>query len=304
MLQRKISEMFGDQDDETTCGHHSFSKVILKNVFELLLNIVTSSIYKINNCNSFLNTYTIAFTPGYLNTLNPEKCSQGGYLKILLFLHLFFLIKTFVITKQLRYLHVSEIYSIMYSYITIPYINEIQHHDLTNALTKIKEVSDDYKIGLVTFHIRRDISLSLIKKITDCGLYAMLLIGKQIGNSTTRHYVTIVGVENDNLLIKNSWGYEITEISKVEPFQLRLTTSKGHVLFDIILGCSFVIPVEMETPENIEFIDDTSKLDEFLLKYNELKSNLQGVLSKRGGRKSMKRKLKKHKSKKINNTIY
>lgn len=55
-------------------------------MFGLLHPLRETSVYVEQQCNRYLNT-----TRFDLSELTPEKCSPDGYLKILLFLHLFYL---------------------------------------------------------------------------------------------------------------------------------------------------------------------------------------------------------------------
>jgi hypothetical protein len=83
-LTRRFSRGYSNQGDSSTCGYHAFSKVILNNVFGLLHPLRETSVYVEQQCNRYLNT-----TRFDLSELTPEKCSPDGYLKILLFLHLY-----------------------------------------------------------------------------------------------------------------------------------------------------------------------------------------------------------------------
>jgi hypothetical protein len=85
------------------------------------------------------------------------------------------------------------------------------------------------------------------------------------------HFIIIVGTMDDFLLIKNSWGEQsIYKIKFDHPFYLYTYR------FDKKTDGSFVIPVELS--EQITF-NDLTRVDEFLTKYNDLKRDLQGVLS-------------------------
>jgi len=276
-LTRKLSFTSTNQGTEGVCGRHAFSRVIIKNVFELLYPLVISTTYQKNNCNLFLKTDDIVLNPSYIHSLTPEMCSQGGYLKILLFLHLFHLFQTHIPTVEgkpkgwLDCIQVSDLYSFLYQEVTIPYINRQQTMDLTKTLKNIKQISDDRQISLVTFHFK-EITFPDIKKITDHGLYIMLRIEDSISEGEHKaHFVIIVGTIDDFLLIKNSWGEQmIYKIKFDTPFYIHTYR------FDIKTDCSFVIPVEMSTQNTF---NDLTRVDEFLTKYDALKISLQGVLS-------------------------
>jgi len=285
-LKRQLSNTFTHQGADGVCGRHAFSKVIIKNIIELLFPLVVSNTYQQNNCNMFLKTDDLVLNPSYLNALTPETCSQGGYLKILLFLHLFHLFQTYIPTIPdkpkgwLECIQVSDLYSFIYQPVSVPYLNTPQTRDLTHTLDKIKEVSDENKIAFVTFHFK-DITFSNIKKITDHGLYIMLRIEDSSSDDFHHaHFIIIVGTIDNYLLIKNSWGVEmIYKITFNEPFYL------NTYRYDKKTDCSFVIPVKSDKipivsdEENMTF-KDLTHVDEFLSKYEELKHDLQGVVIK------------------------
>lgn len=270
-LSREMSSTFTNQGAEGVCGRHAFSKVIIKNIFELLFPLSMSSEYQKNMCNQFLNTYELMKTPSLLNSLTPEKCSQGGYLKILLFLHLFNLFQLHVPSEEgrikgwLECIQVSDIYEFIYSPVSIPNINSTQNNDLTNILQVTKKVCDEYKVGFVTFHFNdKEVTLPNIKNITDHGLYIMLRIeDSQSGEMHAAHFVIIVGVIDDFILIKNSWGTEIIYKLKFDtPFYL------SQYQFNKKTHCSFVIPISDE--KNITF-SNLTHVDKYLKKYKDFK---------------------------------
>jgi hypothetical protein len=272
-LARTMTSTFTDQSSEGVCGRHAFSRVIIKNIFELLFSLNMSSEYQKNMCNNFLNTVDTIQKPSLLNSLTPELCSQGGYLKILLFLHLFNLFQTHIPTADglkkgwLRCTQVSDLYQFLYEPVSIPNINQTQHSDLTHILQATKKVCDEYKVGFVTFHFTdtdKELTLSNIKKITDHGLYIMLRIEDTTSKGEhAAHFVIIVGAIDEFILIKNSWGDEIIYKIKFDvPFFL------NQYQFNKKTHCSFVIPISDE--KNITF-SNLTHVDEYLKKYEDFK---------------------------------
>ena len=280
-LMRKMSSTFTDQSTEGVCGRHAFSRVIIKNIFELLFPLNMSNEYQKNMCNKFLHTVNIIQQPSLLNSLTPQLCSQGGYLKILLFLHLFHLFQTHIPTVEgrrkgwLECTQVSDLYKFIYEPVSMPNINPTQHSDLTHILQVTKKVCDSYSVGFVTFHFNdKELTLSNIKKITDHGLYVMLRIEDTISKGEHKaHFVIIVGVIDEFMLIKNSWGTEI--IYKIK-FDVPFFLSAYH--FNKKTDCSFVIPV-ISDEKNITFLNLTH-VDEYLTKYEEFKYALLNDFSK------------------------
>jgi hypothetical protein len=275
-LQRQMSKTHTDQGDEGVCGRHAFSRVIIKNFFELILPLVYTSDYTKNSCNDILKTKVVQSELLILRKLTPENCSPGGYLKILLFLHLFFLFQQHIETVPgrpigwLNCIQVSALYKHVYNSIEIPGISSKQHTDLMDALHTLQKIQTKYRISLVTFHFS-DVTIDNIKKITDHGLYLMLRIDStEIPNSDAAHFVIIVGAFGEYMLLKNSWDSDlIYKIKLGNPFYL------GHYRYDKTTHCSFVIPVEQDANEDFE---DLTRVDEYLERYEQLKSKLNNVV--------------------------
>jgi hypothetical protein len=266
-LSRQISRGATNQAGEGVCGYHAFSKIILKNIFELLHPFHVTKEYTYHQCNKFLNTTTTKETIPHLN----KNCSKDGYLKILLFLHLFFLYKTYIVTAEGRpagWLECNQtnvIYPHLYKTSTIPGINELQQQDLTNVLTTMKDLSSIMNIRLITFRFTP--TLELIQKITNEQLYIMLRIAdsKSYGQHAA-HFVVIVGTKNQEILFKNSWGDE-----RIFRFILGIPFALGFYVYDTTSDCVIVLPVEGDKDETIT---DMSLLDNYLVRYRKLKQKL------------------------------
>ena len=248
-LTRQHSIGYTNQGDEPVCGYHAFSKVILKNIFEVLRPLNVGGEYADNKCNSYLNTVTYDLTD-----LTPEKCSSGGYLKILFFLHLFYLYKS---NKPSGWMACGEeqyIYSQLFKMkIPLPY-----HHQLVleEELEEMNRTS--LEINMVPTTIRFKPSFSLIQKITAEGLYIMLFI--QHSPTEPGHFVVIVGTDGQDILYKDSYGIE-----KVYRFLFGkrfLFNSK----YWYASTCSTVIPVQGAMKSNT--------IDAYLESYRKIKHAL------------------------------
>jgi len=278
LLQRQLSKTHTYQGSDGVCGRHAFSRVIVKNFFELILPLVFTSDYTKNSCNSILNTQVLQSDPlTTLRELTPEKCSPGGYLKILLFLHLFCLFQHHIETIPdrppgwLECVQVSALYKHLYTSITIPMISSNQRNNLMDALHTLHKIQTKYNISFATFHFK-DVTTDNIKKITDHGLYLMLRIEDSTNPTKfhAAHFVIIVGAFDEYMLLKNSWGSDLIYKIKIDqPFYL------GPYRYDKNTDCSFVIPVEQS---NNEDFDNLARVDEYLEKYEHLKSKLNNVL--------------------------
>jgi hypothetical protein len=269
-LSRQLSETHTNQGNQGTCGRHAFSRVIVKNFFELILPFQTHRDQE-KDCNRFLETDKFETSRLFIKGLTPQKCSRNGYLKILLFLHCYFLYQKHVPcrTGGLQPLQESHIYEHLYTSINFPYLTADQYYDLNNALFTLRNAQKKYRISLVTFHFfGTDLTMENIKKITDRGLYILLGIKQRAEGIHAKHAVIIVGAFDEYMLIKNSWNDgSIYKIKFGYPFYLHKYLYEPYI-------CSFVIPVEH--PQN-EAFQDLTHLDEYLQKYDELKSRFNKI---------------------------
>jgi hypothetical protein len=262
---RSYSQSSTDQDTEGVCGYHAFSKVILKNVLEWLYPLHVSKRYTKENCNKYLTTTTTQQTLGYLT---PQECSMGGYLKILLFLHLFYSYKQFVTTVTgrptgwLECVQVNVIYPHLFQASTIPGMHEIQAAELKDTLLQMKHIYDIMNIHLITFHFTP--TLEWIQKITEKGLYLMLRIedSKSLRQHAA-HFVVVVGTQGEEILFKNSWKDDhIFRCILGIPFAL------GPYIYGTTTDCVCVFPVEGGEDKNIR---DMSLFDKYFKKYRPLR---------------------------------
>lgn len=280
-IKRQLSATHTNQGGEGVCGRHAFSRVILKNFFELMLPLAYSTDFQDNECNDMLGTYTAELSKFSISVLfsrlHPDHCTFGGYVKILLFLHLFHSFQTHVPTVPdrptgwLECAQVSTLYPHLYNSVVIPHIHPEQRSDLMDALNTVKRLTVKHHISLATFHFK-NVTLANIKKFTDHGLYIMLRIEDSHDDEEglhRAHFVIIVGAFDNYMLIKNSWDNNtIYTIEFDHPFYL------GTYSYDTMTDCSVVIPVEHHKNEEFANLD---RVDEFLDRYEELKRKFENI---------------------------
>jgi hypothetical protein len=282
-LVRRISDVHTDQGVDGVCGRHAFSRVVLKNFVETFLSLHPTDQYMEQSCNVFLETTRFVNKEknpdASLKLLTPRACSYAGYLKILLFLHLFWLFQEHIPSRTDRVrgwiecIQVSELYHHLYKRSKIPTLSATQGKDLTDALHTLKRVKDKYDISLATFHFKgRDLTLANIHKITHHGLYIMLRIEDSKNKSSTHaaHFVLIVGSFGNHMLVKNSWNEDtIYKIHFDHPFYLE------SAIYDKKTDCSFMIPIQHGWDVVFE---DLTHVDDYLERYAQLKKRFQNVV--------------------------
>ena len=250
-LTRRFSRVYSNQGDSSTCGYHAFSKVILNNVFGLLHPLRETSVYVEQQCNRYLNT-----TRYDLSELTPEKCSPDGYLKILLFLHVYSL---YGLQKGMECGTESSIF---------PHLFEMNMDLSYRHRLALKETLDYMSLKKKALHLTLkyfifEPTFETIKLLTDAGLYVMLYVYYSPGKMG--HALVVVGTDGDELLYKDSYGVEqVNRIVFGRRFRL------GSHYYDA-KRCSFVITVQ-----------GTHTMKESFANYLYLKRNINQLLLHEG----------------------
>jgi hypothetical protein len=238
-LTRRYSRGYTNQGQSLVCGYHAFSKVILKNVFEMLHPLRETSVYVEQQCNRYLDT-----SRHDLSDLTPEKCSSDGYLKILLFLHLFHLyLSVQDRTDGMVCGTESSIFHQLYDTIQIPSLSYRHYLALRSKLDSMKSICQSLSIRLV--HFQFEPHFETIQRLTDAGLYLMLFIHPI--HKKSGHFVVIVGTNGNEIVFKDSYGVE--EVYRFV-FGRRFLFSTHYYQ---ATKCSVVIPINVKPGTPITF---------------------------------------------------
>lgn len=254
-LTREISALYSNQRDEPTCAYHVFCKIVLKNRIELFHSLpIDLEIYNKNKCNRYLDT-----TDKQLESLTQEECTPNGYLKIILF-HYFYSLYDI-------YLNGTRTSKQPFSFYDIDAIHpELNHRFIPERILHKKEIID--ALGIVN-HVTKGLRISYhkiivhtkvglldsIRKIISLGFYVGLhLYDKHSTFEHARHAVTIVAVDEDELIFKNSWGDERVYNMKVDDLKFQL----GQYSFridSVLFYLPCLTPPPMVTVNSIETMD-------------------------------------------------
>jgi len=254
-LTRRFSASYSDQKNQPVCGYHAFSKVILKNVFELLHPLRETDVYVEQQCNRYLNTSRYD-----LSDLTPEKCSPDGYLKILLFLHLYSLYRS----KHRGAMECGTETSIF------PHLFEISIPKLSyQHRLALKETLDYMSLKKKVLHLTFQYfsfapNLKHIQLLTDAGLYVMLYA--YYSPDKMGHALVVVGTDGNELLYKDTYGVE--EVNRFvfgRRFRLRSHYYEAK-------RCSIVIPVQ----------GSVATMEDAFANYLYLKKNINPLLLHEG----------------------
>ena len=236
-LIRQVSVSNSNQENEDTCNFHAHSKIILQNRFLFIRPvIVDEKVYDEHNCNGMLSTENIIIHPELLNGLTEDMCSRGGYEKILLFLYTYFL-----------YIELTECGDdlngpVLEAIDTVQLPNQFKSSVHKERLQSIlNDIHRDTIYTWKTFVINiqdtsNDILFELIDQVTRLNLYVEL--------GCTDHSVIIIGTQDNNYIIKNSWG----GLPVVTPSLSILYLYENNIP-DIGEALTFYLPVVHALPE-------------------------------------------------------
>lgn len=269
-LSRELSVSYTNQGYENTCSYHVCSKLWLKNMVELFHPLpIDKTEYNSNKCNDFLDTTLID-----LRTLTPKKCTQNGYVKILLF---YFFYSLFLDKAVAKYglvkpmIPITDILDILPNIDGVKvsgglFVNLSQMDTIQQIMHSVNHVKNS--LGITYKYIvvyNNPTLLSMIQKVIGLGLYIGAILVEPSGGKHSSHAVHIVNVERDEIVIKDSLK-ETEYTGKIdEPFVLE---KEDHLFHYTLHICLFFLPCisepmeEVRTPEQIDAFQ--TWLDEYV----------------------------------------
>jgi len=206
-----------DQGDTETCRFHTISRMIIHLVFDPLLGDMNET--ELEKYRVFMPLKTPMPPEG---TYSVEKCSEKGYLKIMLFYYFFHLAQN-VDDPSIRGDRIQEL-------LRMPEIPQVDVHLFDTLKARMKSSVFGYQVQLDNTELLPDILKKAINPLLQLGFYIELGLETVIteeydsddetGIPPGQHIVLIVGSEeaqgaeeNVNLVvIKNSWGGEESKV--------------------------------------------------------------------------------------------
>jgi hypothetical protein len=279
-LTRELSALYSNQRDEPTCAYHVFCKIILKNRIESFYPLpINLEIYNTNKCNRYLNT-----TEKQLETLTQEECTPNGFLKIILF-HYFYSLYDL-------YLNGTRTRKEPFSFYDIDSIHpELNHRFIPESISHKKEISDT--LGIVN-HVTHGLRISYhkiivytkvglldsIRKIISLGFYVGLhLYDKYSTFEHARHAVTIVAVDEDELIFKNSWGDERVYNMKVDDLKFQLGQYNFRI-DSVLFYLPCLTPPPIVTVNSLETMDMFRRwVDDYVRQFPEMMSRVSEMMA-------------------------
>lgn len=246
---------FTEQGNSLTCSLHVCSKLMLK-IVEYFHPLPLDEKY---DCNSFLDTTFIRF-----DRLTPERCTQNGYLKILLFYYFYYLYEDSAILSDYdpRYpkMYLEDVLTIL------PKVQEAemsgrillsqpQMHDTERMIQEFNEHMQGYTLEYTTVHNIPGL-LPILEKVIRKGFYVgATLVDRESLSTHSRHAVHIVDVKGRKVDIKDSL---ITKKYSMNIDKSIHFEENGHTYTYELETCLFLLPcktkplTEVRTPEQLE----------------------------------------------------
>jgi len=273
-LTTQISETHSNQGRDKSCSFHANTRLILQNRFIFVTPIRVGESYVANKCNELLIT---DIKDNSFEHLSESRCSQGGYNKILLFLY------TYLLYAQYYACGTTPIYGLVTDAIDkmeIPKVltTTIHTERLSILLVDLHKKSTGIvwqEFGVEIDDVSEDKLFLMIQKVIQLRFYVKLALSGYHG-----HAVTIVALQENNYVIKNSW----TDTEDVIP-SIKFLYLQGEPFVGTNL--TFYLPLYSPVTVSVKSLDEFSHwLDIYAL---DLK---MGKLSKlkAGSLKSKKRK--------------
>ena len=273
-LTTQISETHSNQGLDKSCSFHANTRLILQNRFIFVTPIRVGESYVVNKCNELLLT---DIKDNSFEQLSESRCSQGGYNKILLFLY------TYLLYAQYYACGTTPIHGLVTDAIDkmeIPKILTTTIHaerlfillvDLHKKSTGI--VWQEFEIEITD--VSEDKLFLMIQKVMQLRFYVKLSLSGYQG-----HVVTIVAVQENNYVIKNSWSDTEDVVPSIKFLYLQGVPFVGTKL-------TFYLPLYSTVTVSVKSLDEFSHwLDIYAL---DLKMSKLSKL-KAGSLKSKRRK--------------
>ena len=227
----ELSETFTNQGDKGTCMYHTIAKLVVQNIFQVLMpSRVNKSRYQENRCNQFVDDDNFSKD---VNKLTPEMCSSGGYDRILQFLYVFHLIEDRLSGKAASTAVIRDILKDLWSEKMPRYFKKSPHLEYVremvtrvNALRNASETDYQFfKIYLArkrsrketenelemmreaneTAHVFKDSLFQLLRFCLRKGVYVGFSLSAPRESKHGHHAIHAVGIYNDKIIVKNSW---------------------------------------------------------------------------------------------------
>ena len=279
------------QRDRGDCLLHVLPKLIIKNVFEKVLDLKLTK-EEDRNYETCMPLTIPARSRGFV----VDKCSKKGYIKIMLFYYLFSLIEISNSRKINQALSLVSAMPEDVAYAPGPRKNTYRSVNILNEplFRKVKEefLAKSSHLEWKHIHVMMDmddfesIKTNVLEPILRLNLYIELGLQEETEDKPGLHIVLITGFDKETIHIKNTWSYPV--VLKV-PWSETITLDDGKVWR--ITDLHTILPMIKGRDIESEYdLRSTDKLFTFVSEYTSIYPSLL-----RGG-KSRKRKSKKRRT--------
>lgn len=211
---RNLSPFVTNQGDKLTCAYHSFSKLIIKNMISVVIDLHMTREEQ-DTMMECITEHPID-TSAEIGSYSQDTCSKKGYWKIILFYYFF----QYLVRNEIR-----EVDEKVMSLVTIMQTRAaarlpIGHADGAFDTIQRKITTRIEKLGIrwesISFLYNKDAKSQIfgwLKQLLSLGLSSVL----SLQNSRAIHSVFVSEYDRDTFHIENSWG-SISEVVSEKDF--------------------------------------------------------------------------------------
>ena len=211
---------------DDTCRFHTISRMIIHLVFDELLPMNHKELGQYSEC--------MPLTTPMTDNFSIERCSENGFLKIMLFYYFFYLSKKLDL-PSIKGDRIQEL-------LKMPPIDEVDIRLFDHLRDRINKNVFGYHIQLDDSELFPEILERAIKPILRLGVYLELGLQPIIEESDEEdeeafnpgHIVLIVAADEYNISIKNSWDDFINHVPFEEVIELEEDSFRTDDIFFVI----------------------------------------------------------------------
>lgn len=196
-----ISHTLSFQHGQMDCFAHVATHLIYHNVYRRTLSPEDTRVYVRNNCNQYLDTTKTLTSMADYATL-VRNCTEQGAANVILFRYIYFVITSPSAGAMGRNMGTVQQSVRAYLISDLPeFPGEAARKRVLRPILTMDRRNFHYSSIIHSSFLSRPVMVDLIKRMLAAGFYFALRIRSDVG-----HFVTVVGIINTDLQVKDPWS--------------------------------------------------------------------------------------------------